>query len=184
MSKKTGVGALKIISRRGASAFYFFPANRSFFTLFSLFETIVFSLSFPRIARSSFVTHSLSVSLSLSLPLFKMFTQSNGSTRARGSGLSSPTMEARRSSSTSRTWKRKDSAVYARCGFPFLTRSTGKKKNFLRTLFLANLFFWSLFSTTPRGWIMKLREEKKIFCVLFVIFFLWLLCDWQYRPHY
>lgn len=40
--------------------------------------------------------------------------QSNGSTRVKGSGLSSRTTGARKSSSTSRTWKRKDFAVYER----------------------------------------------------------------------
>jgi len=55
--------------------------------------------------------------------------QSNGSTRVKGSGLSSRTTGARKSSSTSRTWKRKDFAVCERyeIRFFFLNRLKGKK---------------------------------------------------------
>ena len=56
--------------------------------------------------------------------------QSNGSTRVKGSGLSSRTTGARKSSSTSRTWKRKDFAVYERYEIRFLASSPKKGRAF------------------------------------------------------
>ena len=101
MSKKTGVGACGRMSR--GSAFF----TRSNFTILFFPSNWIFSMSPKPIAKRR--------RMPLSSPTTKnAHAQLNGSTRPKGSGSSSPTTGAKKSSCTNRTWKRRDSAVYER----------------------------------------------------------------------
>ena len=88
MSKKTGVGACGRMSR--GSAFF----TRSNFTILFFHQIRIFSMSPKPIAKRR--------RMPLSSPTTKN-AQLNGSTRPKGSGSSSPTTGAKKSSCTNRT---------------------------------------------------------------------------------
>ena len=114
MSKKTGVGACGRMSRGSA---FCIRVRIALLLLFSVFgkdkSTFRFWLWSELIIV--IIIECLSLSLSLFSPTTKnAHAQLNGSTRPKGSGSSSPTTGAKKSSCTNRTWKRRDSAVYER----------------------------------------------------------------------
>ena len=150
MSKKTGVGALKLISRRPLLFIFFSMGPQSFFTLFSC-VTRLFSAfftfcwiriaSFPCADRALFFSLTLLfLSLTLSLSLVKLF-RSQMVQREQGVWVYHP-----------RRWKRGDlrPPVALESGrFPQFTRGTlfglffacKRGKNFLGHPFFSLLLF-------------------------------------------